>query len=278
MSWIRPGSVVGGDVVYPSAFGAPPGRPPDALPRRPPTPAWPPPSPPHSSPAPPSSSSPPPAPATTTPRPPWPCMAAPATPTVAPPTAYRRGHAASCRPPCASPGSRPARPASAGWPPRPRPPAARGRGSQAPPAPQRVLHHLRHTGLGLTMEQQLLVGDLGLLLQALPGTAGRQAAVRGAHGRDAGHRFGRQAARGILARRTLRSRLGQPPLTCGGSYWSHEGGEAGHITLNGATDDGSRTVTVSMSTSFNDLDETLRQHKAASDLVDHELCDTSSNR
>ncbi|WP_406516190.1 hypothetical protein OH809_41185 [Streptomyces sp. NBC_00873] len=68
------------------------------------------------------------------------------------------------------------------------------------------------------------------------------------------------------------------PLTCGGSYWSHEGGEAGYITLNGATDDGSRTVTVSMSTSFNDLDETLRQHKASSDLVDHELCDTSSNR
>ncbi|MFB9576427.1 serine hydrolase domain-containing protein [Streptomyces yanii] len=68
------------------------------------------------------------------------------------------------------------------------------------------------------------------------------------------------------------------PLTCGGSYWSHEGGEAGYITLNGATDDGSRTVTVSMSTSFNDLDETLRQHRAASDLVDHALCDTSSNR
>ncbi|MER8085285.1 serine hydrolase domain-containing protein [Streptomyces sp. NPDC094048] len=68
------------------------------------------------------------------------------------------------------------------------------------------------------------------------------------------------------------------PLTCGGSYWSHEGGEAGYITLNGATDDGSRTVTVSLSTSFNDLDETLRQHEAASDLVDRALCDTSSDR
>ncbi|MFB6713896.1 MULTISPECIES: serine hydrolase domain-containing protein [unclassified Streptomyces] len=68
------------------------------------------------------------------------------------------------------------------------------------------------------------------------------------------------------------------PLTCGGSYWSHEGGEAGYITLNGATDDGGRTVTVSLSTSFNDLDETLRQHKAASDLVDRALCDTSSDR
>ncbi|MFE7582626.1 serine hydrolase domain-containing protein [Streptomyces gardneri] len=68
------------------------------------------------------------------------------------------------------------------------------------------------------------------------------------------------------------------PLTCGGSYWSHEGGEAGYITLNGATDDGSRTVTVSMTTSFNDFEKTLRQHKAASNLVDHALCDTSSTR
>ncbi|MFC9926380.1 serine hydrolase domain-containing protein [Streptomyces sp. NPDC127190] len=67
------------------------------------------------------------------------------------------------------------------------------------------------------------------------------------------------------------------PLSCGGSYWSHEGGEAGYITLNGATDDGSRTVTVSMSTSFNDLPETIRQQKAASALVDRALCDTSGN-
>ncbi|MFE2154453.1 serine hydrolase domain-containing protein [Streptomyces lavendulae] len=68
------------------------------------------------------------------------------------------------------------------------------------------------------------------------------------------------------------------PLTCGGSYWSHEGGEAGYITLNGATDDGGRTVTVSMSTSFNAPEESIRQQKAGSDLVDHALCDTSSNR
>ncbi|MFF8837605.1 serine hydrolase domain-containing protein [Streptomyces sp. NPDC015130] len=67
-------------------------------------------------------------------------------------------------------------------------------------------------------------------------------------------------------------------LTCGGSYWSHEGGEAGYITLNGATDDGSRTVTVSMTTSFNDFDTTLRQHKTASELVDRALCNTSHNR
>ncbi|MFJ8160008.1 serine hydrolase domain-containing protein [Streptomyces sp. NPDC096136] len=63
------------------------------------------------------------------------------------------------------------------------------------------------------------------------------------------------------------------PLSCGGRYWSHEGGEAGYITVNGATEDGSRAVTVSMSTSFNDLDRTLRQNKAAGDLVDRALCD-----
>ncbi|MEU3750847.1 MULTISPECIES: serine hydrolase domain-containing protein [Streptomyces] len=71
--------------------------------------------------------------------------------------------------------------------------------------------------------------------------------------------------------------LANRPLTCGGSYWSHQGGEAGYITLNGATDDGSRAVTVSMSTSFTDLDRTIRQQKAASGLVDRALCDTPSN-
>ncbi|MFJ9825168.1 serine hydrolase domain-containing protein [Streptomyces sp. NPDC101160] len=68
------------------------------------------------------------------------------------------------------------------------------------------------------------------------------------------------------------------PLSCGGSYWSHEGGEAGYITLNGATKDGGRAVTVSLSTSFNDLENTLRQHKAASALVDRALCDTPGKR
>ncbi|MER5205275.1 serine hydrolase domain-containing protein [Streptomyces sp. NPDC002825] len=64
------------------------------------------------------------------------------------------------------------------------------------------------------------------------------------------------------------------PLSCGGSYWSHEGGEAGYITLDGATDDGRRTVTVSLTTSFNDLGRTVRQQRAAGALVDRALCDT----
>ncbi|MFF0478625.1 serine hydrolase domain-containing protein [Streptomyces sp. NPDC004284] len=66
--------------------------------------------------------------------------------------------------------------------------------------------------------------------------------------------------------------LVERPLSCGGGYWSHEGGEAGYITLNGATADGRRTVTVSLTTSFNDMNKTIRQQKAASDLVDRALC------
>ncbi|MFF4381503.1 hypothetical protein [Kitasatospora sp. NPDC001547] len=42
------------------------------------------------------------------------------------------------------------------------------------------------------------------------------------------------------------------PLTCGGSYWSHEGGEAGYLTLNGATAGGGRAVTVSLPTTSSD--------------------------
>ncbi|KUJ69467.1 peptide hydrolase [Streptomyces albus subsp. albus] len=68
------------------------------------------------------------------------------------------------------------------------------------------------------------------------------------------------------------------PLSCGGSYWSHEGGDGGYITLNGATDDGGRTVTVSMSTALNDApDNALGQEQAASSLVDHALCATPGN-
>ncbi|MGY1433643.1 serine hydrolase domain-containing protein [Streptomyces reniochalinae] len=65
------------------------------------------------------------------------------------------------------------------------------------------------------------------------------------------------------------------PLSCGGSYWSHEGGDGGYVTLNGVTGDGSRSVTVSMSTALNGSpDSALRQERAASALVDHALCDT----
>jgi D-alanyl-D-alanine carboxypeptidase len=69
--------------------------------------------------------------------------------------------------------------------------------------------------------------------------------------------------------------LANRPLADGGSYWCHEGGDAGWITLNGATADGSRAVTVSMSTALGDsFDNALGQEQAASDLVDHALTDT----
>ncbi|MEU6926415.1 serine hydrolase domain-containing protein [Streptomyces sp. NPDC046631] len=72
--------------------------------------------------------------------------------------------------------------------------------------------------------------------------------------------------------------LVERPLSCGGSYWSHEGGNGGYITLNGATDGGRRIVTVSMSTALGDSpDNALRQEQAASILVDHALCDTPGN-
>jgi D-alanyl-D-alanine carboxypeptidase len=65
------------------------------------------------------------------------------------------------------------------------------------------------------------------------------------------------------------------PLSCGGIYWSHEGGDTGYITLNGATEDGSRAVTVSMTTALADAPEHfLLQEETASALVDHALCDT----
>ncbi|MFD5796068.1 serine hydrolase domain-containing protein [Streptomyces diastatochromogenes] len=67
--------------------------------------------------------------------------------------------------------------------------------------------------------------------------------------------------------------LVERPLTCGGTYWSHEGGDGGYITLNGVTDDGRRSAAVSMSEARGDTPEhILDQENAASALVDHALC------
>lgn len=67
--------------------------------------------------------------------------------------------------------------------------------------------------------------------------------------------------------------LVERPLSCGGTYWSHEGGDGGYITLNGVTDDGRRSAVVSMSEARGDtLEHVLDQEKAASALVDHALC------
>lgn len=67
--------------------------------------------------------------------------------------------------------------------------------------------------------------------------------------------------------------LVERPLSCGGTYWSHEGGDGGYITLNGVTDDGRRSAVVSMSEARGDTAEhILAQENAASELIDHALC------
>ncbi|WP_036529399.1 serine hydrolase [Nocardia sp. CNY236] len=67
--------------------------------------------------------------------------------------------------------------------------------------------------------------------------------------------------------------LVQRPLSCGGTYWSHEGGYGGYITLNGVTDNGERSAVVSMSEARGDtLEHILDQENAASALIDHALC------
>ncbi|MDF6023087.1 serine hydrolase domain-containing protein [Streptomyces sp. JH34] len=67
--------------------------------------------------------------------------------------------------------------------------------------------------------------------------------------------------------------LVERPLDCGGTYWSHEGGDGGYITLNGVSDDGRRSAVVSMSEARGDtLEHIMEQEDAASALIDHALC------
>lgn len=67
--------------------------------------------------------------------------------------------------------------------------------------------------------------------------------------------------------------LVERPLSCGGTYWSHEGGDGGYITLNGVTEDGRRSVVVSMSEARGDtMEHIVEQENTASALIDHALC------
>ncbi|MGI5422928.1 serine hydrolase domain-containing protein [Actinomadura luteofluorescens] len=67
--------------------------------------------------------------------------------------------------------------------------------------------------------------------------------------------------------------LVERPLSCGGTYWSHEGGDGGYITLNGVTGDGRRSAVVSMSEARGDvLEHVVEQEGAAGALIDHALC------
>lgn len=63
------------------------------------------------------------------------------------------------------------------------------------------------------------------------------------------------------------------PLSCGGTYWGHEGGDSGWISAVGVTADGRRSVTVSLSgASADTADDVLRLEQAQSKLVDDALC------
>ncbi len=65
------------------------------------------------------------------------------------------------------------------------------------------------------------------------------------------------------------------PLSCGGRYWGHEGGDSGWISAAGVTADGRRSVTVSLSgTVAESADHVLRVEQAESRLVDDALCAT----
>ncbi|MGW4357102.1 serine hydrolase domain-containing protein [Nocardia sp. NPDC004582] len=67
--------------------------------------------------------------------------------------------------------------------------------------------------------------------------------------------------------------LAERPLSCGGTYWSHEGGDGGYITLNGVTEDGSRSAVVSMSEALGDTPEHIvAQESVGGALIDHALC------
>ncbi|WP_198347581.1 serine hydrolase domain-containing protein [Nocardia terrae] len=66
-------------------------------------------------------------------------------------------------------------------------------------------------------------------------------------------------------------------LSCGGRYWMHGGDIPGYKTRDGVTDDGTRSVVVSMSTLLQDTDDhQIAQENAAMTLVDHALCSTGN--
>ncbi|GAA0319057.1 beta-lactamase family protein [Actinoallomurus spadix] len=63
------------------------------------------------------------------------------------------------------------------------------------------------------------------------------------------------------------------PLSCGGVYWGHEGGDSGWITATGVTADGRRSVTLSMTGAIAESqDYVVRVEEAENTLVDDALC------
>ncbi|UED86550.1 serine hydrolase domain-containing protein [Streptomyces profundus] len=65
------------------------------------------------------------------------------------------------------------------------------------------------------------------------------------------------------------------PLPCGGTVWIPSGDQIGYRTRIGVTEDGRRSVVVSMSTQLQDsADSALGQEAAATALIDNALCGT----
>ncbi|TCJ94258.1 D-alanyl-D-alanine carboxypeptidase [Nocardia alba] len=68
------------------------------------------------------------------------------------------------------------------------------------------------------------------------------------------------------------------PLSCGGTYWMHNGGQTGFLTNVGVTDDGTRSVVVSLSATLAVGEDVTRskgfaQLRTVNELVDHALCE-----
>lgn len=61
------------------------------------------------------------------------------------------------------------------------------------------------------------------------------------------------------------------PLTCGGEYWGHGGGDAGFITSDGVTPDGKRSIVISQTTAL--PEKMIEQEARAAELVGDALCD-----
>ncbi|MGW6119792.1 serine hydrolase domain-containing protein [Nocardia sp. NPDC055165] len=68
------------------------------------------------------------------------------------------------------------------------------------------------------------------------------------------------------------------PLSCGGAYWMHNGGQTGFLTNAGVTDDGGRSAVVSLSATLavgEDVTQSkgFAQLRTVGELVDHALCE-----
>lgn len=67
------------------------------------------------------------------------------------------------------------------------------------------------------------------------------------------------------------------PLSCGGTYWMHNGGQTGYLSNAATTEDGARSAVVSLSATLavgEDLTHSrgFAQLRAANELIDHALC------